>query len=57
MAEDDAPQTPLDMLTVLEKELAARQVTLTRLQDYHDGKHRLAFTSEKFRQAFGGMFS
>jgi hypothetical protein len=53
----DAPQSPVEMITVLEQELAQRQITLSRLQDYHDGKHRLAFTSEKFRQAFGGMFS
>lgn len=57
MAEDDAPQTPLEMVRSLEEELASRQVTLARLQDYHDGKHRLAFTSQKFRESFGGMFS
>jgi hypothetical protein len=57
MIEDDAPQSPLQMVESLEKELASRQVTLTRLQDYHDGKHRLAFSSQKFRESFGGMFS
>lgn len=56
MATDDA-KTPVELVEQLEQELAGRQVTLTRLQDYHDGKHRLAFSSEKFRQAFGGMFS
>ena len=56
MADNDI-QSPIEMVKALEAELAGRQVTLMRLQDYHDGKHRLAFTSEKFRQAFGGMFS
>lgn len=55
--DDDAPKSPLELVDVLEKELASRQVTLARLQDYHDGKHRLAFTSQKFREAFGGMFA
>ena len=56
MADNDK-QSPIEMVKALESELASRQVTLQRLQDYHDGKHRLAFTSEKFRQAFGGMFA
>lgn len=54
---DDAPMSPLQLVKKLEAELTGRQVTLQRLQDYYDGKHRLAFSSEKFRQAFGGMFS
>lgn len=57
LEDNDAPKSPLELVEVLEKELSARQVTLQRLQDYHDGKHRLAFTSQKFREAFGGMFS
>jgi hypothetical protein len=56
MADNDA-QSPVEMVKTLEQELAGRQVTLSRLQDYHDGKHRLAFTSQKFRDAFGGMFA
>jgi hypothetical protein len=57
MYDNDEPTSPLQLLKQLEVELADRQVTLQRLQDYHDGKHRLAFTSEKFRQSFGGMFA
>lgn len=57
MAEQDDVMSPIGMVKVLEQELAGRQVLLQRLQDYHDGKHRLAFTSQKFRDAFGGMFS
>lgn len=54
---EDAPEGPVQLIKRLETELTSRQVTLQRLQDYHDGKHRLAFSSEKFRQSFGGMFS
>ena len=51
------PGSPLALLEVMEQKLAARQPTLQRLADYYDGKHRLAFTSQKFREAFGGMFA
>jgi hypothetical protein len=54
---EDESEGPVQLIKRLETELTARQVTLQRLQDYHDGKHRLAFSSEKFRQSFGGMFS
>ena len=57
MMRENAPGTPLALLEVMEQKLNARQVTLQRLSDYYDGRHRLAFTSEKFREAFGGMFS
>lgn len=57
MLDTDATRSPLELVTILEKELASRQSDLQRLQDYHDGKHRLAFTSQKFREAFGGMFA
>jgi len=57
LAETDDTSSPLGMVKTLEQELGSRQVMLQRLQDYHDGKHRLAFTSQKFRDAFGGMFS
>jgi hypothetical protein len=53
----DAPKSPIELVAILEQQLASRQSDLQRLQDYHDGKHRLAFTSQKFREAFGGMFS
>lgn len=57
MAQFIEPGSPLALLTVMETKLGARQPTLQRLQDYYDGKHRLAFTSQKFREAFGGMFA
>ena len=54
---EDALREPLELLEKLEVELNARQSSLSKLQDYYDGKHRLAFSSEKFRNAFGGMFA
>ena len=54
---EDALREPLELLKKLEVELGARQNSLSKLQDYYDGKHRLAFSSEKFRNAFGGMFA
>lgn len=57
MAQLIEPGSPLALLTTMEVKLSARQSDLRRLQDYYDGKHRLAFTSQKFREAFGGMFA
>lgn len=57
MAQLIEPGSPLALLVTMEQKLGARQPTLQRLQDYYDGKHRLAFTSQKFREAFGGMFA
>lgn len=57
MAQLIQPGSPLALLETMEQKLTARQPTLQRLQDYYDGKHRLAFTSQKFREAFGGMFA
>lgn len=45
------------MLKIMTGNLTARQAELARLSDYHAGRHRMAFMSEKFRTAFGGMFS
>lgn len=40
----------------LKAKLDARQAELKKYNDYYSGKHRLAFASPKFRQAFGGLF-
>lgn len=48
---------PIGTLEILVAELSRRQAGLSRLSDYHAGRHRLAFMSEKFRTAFGGMFA
>ncbi|MFF1633964.1 phage portal protein [Leifsonia sp. NPDC058248] len=54
----DEPQPfPYNVLERMIKELEARQADLHRLTEYHAGKHRLAFSSDKFRAAFGGLFS
>lgn len=53
----DETSAPFQMLKTMAGALTARQSDLARLSDYHDGRHRLAFMSEKFRSAFGGMFS
>ena len=51
------PGSPLDTATKLLVMLQNREAELKRLQDYYDGRHRLAFSSQKFREAFGGLFS
>lgn len=38
-------------------ELAARAVSYRKAKEYYDGKHRLAFATEKFRSAFGELFN
>jgi hypothetical protein len=51
------PGTPLDTATKLLVKLNNRLPQLKRLRDYYEGRHRLAYSSQKFRNAFGGMFS
>lgn len=53
----DEDSLEFKMLTILMGNLTSRQAELARLSDYHAGRHRMAFMSEKFRTAFGGMFS
>lgn len=36
---------------------AGRYHTYAESRSYYDGKHRLAFATESFREAFGGLFS
>jgi Phage portal protein, SPP1 Gp6-like len=53
-----APQsdTDSDLLAALAVELDAAQHEIARCHDYHSGKHPLLFATEKFREAFGGLF-
>ena len=51
------PGSPLDVASKLLIAMQNREPDLKRLQDYYDGRHRLAFSSQKFRNAFGGLFS
>ena len=40
----------------LHRRLVDRQPSVEALVDYYEGKHRLAFESRRFREAFGGLF-
>lgn len=48
------PQVTLKRLYA---ELVHRRPVIKTAADYYDGVHNLAFTSEKFLEAFGGMFN
>lgn len=37
-------------------QFAARRDGYVRARDYYDGNHKLAFATDKFRSAFGGLF-
>lgn len=37
------------------KELAARSGSYRKARAYYDGRHQLAFATEKFQSAFGGL--
>jgi hypothetical protein len=50
------PGSPQWWLRRLHNRIVYRRTDLRTLHDYYDGRHRLAFASEKFRQAFGGLF-
>jgi Phage portal protein, SPP1 Gp6-like len=47
---------PLWWVARLEERLDADQRKLHRLDDYYEGRHRLAFATSKFRDAFGDLF-
>lgn len=47
---------PLQLLRRLHTELVRRRPTIAKAADYYDGAHNLAFASQKFREAFGGLF-
>ena len=53
-----APQsdTDSDLLAALAVELDAAQHEIARHHDYYAGRHPLLFATEKFREAFGGLF-
>lgn len=48
--------TPEGVRDELDKRLVERQVDLQLFEDYYEGRHRLAFASSKFRNAFGNLF-
>lgn len=41
----------------LSQKLDARQTAMQRYADYYGGRHRLMFATQKFREAFGSLFS
>lgn len=53
---DPKPQTPLEWIQHLERQLAAESADARFFDDYYEGRHRLSFAQQKFREAFGSMF-
>lgn len=51
-----APGSPEWWLARLEARLDARRPALQRYEDYYSGRQRLAFSTSKFRETFGGLF-
>jgi hypothetical protein len=49
--------SPLWWVAKLSRKLDDRKANLKRLDDYYEGKHPLGFTTAKYREAFGDMFS
>jgi hypothetical protein len=45
-----------DLQSKLSAALAQRQRAIGQFTDYYDGKHRMAFATAKFREAFGLLF-
>jgi len=52
-----APYTSGWWLERLSKQLADQKRAVALYDDYYSGRHRLAFASTKFREAFGDLFS
>ncbi|MFB8083699.1 phage portal protein [Streptomyces sp. NPDC056013] len=50
-------QEALRITRVLEAELDKRQAKITMWNDFFVGKHNLEWASDRFRQAFGGLFA
>lgn len=48
--------TPEWWLRTLHARLIARRPHVELCRDYYDGRHRLAFASQKFAETFGGLF-
>lgn len=48
--------SPTWWLDTLHKRLVARQAAIKTYIAYYEGDHKLTFTTDKFRQAFGGLF-
>lgn len=51
-----ADTDPITLTKALYGQLVARRPTIDASASYYDGQHNLAFASEKFLEAFGGLF-
>jgi hypothetical protein len=51
-----AERTPLDWRDVLMNQLGEQRRRVAVYEAYYDGEHPLAFTTAKFREAFGSLF-
>jgi hypothetical protein len=56
MGEMTDPGGPLWWVKRLTDRMAARREALERNEAYYSGKHRMAFATSKFREAFGNLF-
>lgn len=56
MLNDQDPYTSGWWLSRLTKQLADQKRSIVLYDDYYSGRHRLAFASTKFREAFGDLF-
>jgi hypothetical protein len=56
MADVAQPVDPLVWVKRLYGEIVGRRRIITKAANYYDGAHNLAFASEKFLEAFGGLF-
>ncbi len=48
---------PLDVLATLDEALERRQTPLSRYSEYYEGEQSLVYATEKWKRAFGGLFS
>lgn len=48
---------PIDIVRYLDERLNYRQAGLERYSHYYEGEQRLVFASDKWRRAFGGLFT
>ncbi|MGE0138647.1 MAG: phage portal protein [Ilumatobacteraceae bacterium] len=57
MADTTQPMSPEWWIRRLYTELRRRDQAVEKAREYYDGVHNLAFSSQKFRETFGGLFN
>ena len=55
--EEDEGFNPLEVLVALDERLEHRQTPLARYSEYYEGEQSLVYATEKWKRAFGGLFS